>query len=198
LFRKAKPPRFSVPKVLIIHGDVRAVRMALIHCAFAHQTENRGEPYYLVSRDKTEKKVMWESAFKTMPLSWWKNAASDDHKLIETFQPIVDSSSVLVCLEGLTHLCVEGRPNRPDWERRARALGKILSWGMENLVSVIVGDVVKDPVDVESEDELNGADMFEPRAYGNLPSIRAHIGKAEGEDEEKLFIGGDALPLIKD
>jgi hypothetical protein len=175
-------PYFTAGRIIILRGEERAVRMALRHCAFEHQTKNRGEPFYLSSgRDKQE----WDAAFTVMPLKWWQNAADSDHRLMETFKPVVESNSMLLVMEGLTHLWTpEDWSKKPDWERRARALGKLYQWAVENLVAVIVGDFVETGEEVEE------------RSYGGLSHVPVATGRPEGSDEECLLVGGDPLPLI--
>jgi hypothetical protein len=176
-------PYFTAGRMLVLRGEERAVRMALRHCAFEHQTKNGGEPFYLSSARGQQE---WDAAFKIMPLKWWDNAADTDHRLMETFQPVVDSKSVLLVMEGLTHLWApeEWDAKKPDWERKARALGKLYQWATENLVAVIVGDFV-DP-----------GEEVEERTYGGLPHVNVTIGRPGGSDEESLLIGSDVLPLI--
>lgn len=174
-------PFFTAGCMIVIHGEERAVRMALRHCAFRHQTVNGANPYYL-SADR--EKQNWDAAFTVMHQKWWRNAAKSDHDLIETFQPIVDSSSVLLLMEGLTYLL---DPDKPvdigdDWQRKAKALSKLYQWAVENLVAAIVGDFVEGDVD--------------ERTYGKIPHIAVKIAKVNADEQESLFIGNDKLPLI--
>lgn len=173
LFAEDKP--FNLGNILVLHGDLAAVRAALKLCTRHHMQENSGHPFYL----SVEEKPVQPKNPTVMPVQWWAGKARVIAELEEMLQPVVDTqNAVLMLVEDVNKLWETDERDRSKDHVKVKAIARLYQWAFTNQVAVIVGDV---------------GESFNSDLYGELPYCKVLLTELDGKPH--VVMGNDTIAL---